>query len=119
MKKRIMILTLSIAVLAGCEDIRYEQTTGDAKVVEKWERTEIVSGVCYPITVGDISTVVCDSDTEETHYNVKIEFDGINATLDNKALYDSNATSIPVAHVKEFGKETGEFKKEYLKRIGD
>ncbi len=114
-----MILALSIAVLAGCEDIRYEQTTGDAKVIEKWEYTETISGACYPYVVGNISMVTCDPDTEETHYNVKIEFEGINATLDNKALYDSNATSIPVAHVKEFGKETGEFKKEYLKRIGD
>ncbi|MGR5954196.1 hypothetical protein ACT7DP_29990 [Bacillus paranthracis] len=119
MRKRIMILALSIAVLAGCEDIRYEQTTGDAKVVEKWEHTETIVGGCYVLMAGDVPVTYCDPDTEETHYNVKIEFEGINATLDNKALYDSNATSIPVAHVKEFGKETGEFKREYLKRIGD
>lgn len=114
-----MILALSIAVLTGCEDIRYEQTTGDAKVVEKWEYKETITGLCYPYTVGDISMVTCDPDTEEIHHNVKIEFEGINATLDNKALYDSDATSIPVAHVKEFGKETGDFYKEYLKRIGE
>ncbi|PEA25831.1 hypothetical protein CON44_17960 [Bacillus cereus] len=119
MKKRIMILALSIAVLTGCEDIRYEQTTGDAKVVEKWEYTETIIGGCQMLMVGDIPLTTCDPDTEKIHYNVRIEFEGINATLDNKALYDSDATSIPVAHVKEFGKETGDFYKEYLKRIGE
>jgi hypothetical protein len=122
MKKMLFLLSIILITCVGCaefEDRKYESIPVTVQVVDRWTYEDTTLGICTVIMVGDVPVTICDPDTYETHYNVKVVYDNEEYVFDNQALYNSKETSYSAYFTKEIGEETGKVYRSYLERIGE
>lgn len=118
--KKLLIL-LSILLLAGCaavEPTTRQSTPVTVEVVKRWTEEERVAGMCGLYMMGDIPTTICEPDTYETVYYIKVMYDNNEYTYENEMLYRSGENTLSAYYTKEVGKDSGQVYRTYLEQIG-
>jgi hypothetical protein len=119
--KKLLLALFVVLALAGCESTINQSEKIQVDIISRNKETVTISGDCYLIPIGTDGSMmpICDSDRQETHYNVTVKYKNITQTVNDVGLYNSKKTKTSAYFTKEIGDETGKIYTQYIERIGE